>query len=114
MEGDKEARGSLAVGSRFITTRRIACLERRMTSEVTESEPDKSWAHSGIDGPIRAITHITITPLPSGAGSQVTLAIDFQGHGIARLFVPLVRWLGYKDGPAICRNLKQQLEGHSE
>jgi hypothetical protein len=42
---------------------------------------------------------------------RVTIDIDFEGHGIGKLLVPLVHRLGRKDIPANCRNLKERLEG---
>jgi hypothetical protein len=55
--------------------------------------------------------HVTVTPLGDSAQSRVTIDVDFEGHGIGILLVPLVRWLGRKDGPTNCRNLKERLEG---
>ena len=86
-------------------------LERTTSSEITEVNPPSTWAYHGVDGPIRAITRVTVAPLGDSAGSRVTINVDFQGHGIGKLLVPLVRWLGRKDSPTNCRNLKERLEG---
>ena len=55
--------------------------------------------------------HVTVAPLGDNARSRVTIDVDFEGHGIGKLLVPLVRWLGRKDSPTNCRNLKERLEG---
>jgi uncharacterized protein YndB with AHSA1/START domain len=103
--------GVSVVGSRFTSTRRIGRLERTTTSEITEINPPKSWAAHGVDGPIRPIMHVTVAPLEEGARSCVTIDVDFLGHGIGTLLVPFVRWLGRRDSPTNCRNLKERLEG---
>src|SRR5260370_25433488 len=58
--------------------------------------------------------HVTVAPLGDRARSRVTIDVDFEGHGIGKLLVPLVRWLGRKDSPTNCRNLKERLEGRDE
>ena len=103
--------GPPGVGSRFTTTRRIGRAERTRTSEITEINPTRSWAAHGVDGPIRPIMHVTVVPLGESARSHVTIDVDFEGHAIGKLLVPLVLWFGRKDGPTNCRNLKERLEG---
>jgi hypothetical protein len=34
--------------------------------------------------------NVTVDPLEQGARSRVTIAVDFEGHGIGKLLVPLV------------------------
>ncbi len=109
--GSIEGNGPPSVGSRFTTTRRIGRAERTTTSEITEINPPRSWTAHGVDGPIRPIMHVTVARLDEGARSRVTIDVDFLGHGIGTLLVPLVRWLGRRDSPTNCRNLKERLEG---
>jgi hypothetical protein len=107
MEGEKTP----GVGSKCITTRRIGCAERAVTSEITKSEPPASWAVRGIDGPIRADVDVTVEPLDGTARSRVTIALDFEGHGIGKLLVPLlVRRQARGEMPANLKRLKQRLE----
>ena len=112
--GRFEGDGPPGVGSRFTTTRRIGLAERTTTSKITEIIPPSSWAAHGIDGPVRPIMHVNVTPVGDSAHARVTIEVDFRGHGIGKLLVPLVRWLGRKDGPTNCRNLKERLEGGDE
>jgi uncharacterized protein YndB with AHSA1/START domain len=101
----------LGVGSRFVQTRRIGRAERSMTTEITASNPPRSWAAHGIDGPVRPSASITIEPLSGGTRSRVTFALDFDGPGIGKLLVPLVvRRLAAKGAPRSYRNLKERLE----
>jgi uncharacterized protein YndB with AHSA1/START domain len=98
------------LGSRFTTTRRIGRSERRMIQEVTEIDPPRSWAARGVDGPIRPSATLAIEPLDGGARSRVTIALDFEGHGIGVPLVPMVRRMAAKGAPMSYRTLTQRLE----
>ena len=108
-----EGGGPPAVGSKVITTRRVGRGERTMTMEMTEISPPRSWAVRGIDGPIRAIVNGTVEPL-DGARARVTIELDFEGHGIGKLLVPLVvRRQAKGELPRNAQLLKQRLEGEA-
>jgi uncharacterized protein YndB with AHSA1/START domain len=108
LEGD----GPLGRGSRVTQTRRIGRGERTMTSELTEYEPPRRFAFRGIDGPVRAIGKITVEPLEDGARSRTTIELDFEGHGIGKMLVPLVvRRQARNELPRDCQKLKERLEG---
>jgi uncharacterized protein YndB with AHSA1/START domain len=109
VEGD----GPAGVGSRFTTTRRIGGAERTMTQEITEHRPPRRWAAAGVDGPVRPSASVTVEPLGDGARSRVTFALDFEGHGIGRPLLPVVRRQALKLTPASYRKLKQRLEAGS-
>lgn len=99
-----------SVGSRFTTTRRIGRVERTMTQQITEISPPRSWAVHGVDGPIRPNVNLTVEPLNDGARSRVTIALDFEGHGIGKALLPLIRRQAQKGAPMSYRNLKERLE----
>jgi uncharacterized protein YndB with AHSA1/START domain len=106
-----EGGGAPAVGSKVVTTRKIGRLERTMTMEVTNMSPARSWAVRGIDGPVRGVVNGTVEPLDDGARSRVTIELDFEGHGLGKLLVPLVvRRQAQKEMPKNQRNLKERLE----
>jgi uncharacterized protein YndB with AHSA1/START domain len=108
--GTMEA-GTVSVGSKCTTTRRIGGAEREVISEVTKLDPPTSWAVRGLDGPIRAIVDVTVQPLSGNARSRVTIKLDFEGYGIGKLLIPLiVRRQARKEMPANCQELKQRLE----
>jgi hypothetical protein len=101
----------VTVGSRAVVTRRVGRREQPMTAELAELNPPRSWAVRGIDGPVRGNVKGTIEPLDDGARSRVTIELDFEGHGIGRLLVPLVvRRQAQKEVPRNQRRLKQLLE----
>jgi hypothetical protein len=78
---------------------------------MTELNPPRSWAVRGIDGPIRGIVNGTVEPVDDGARSRVTIELDFEGHGLGKLLVPLVvRRQAQKEMPRNLRNLKNRLE----
>jgi hypothetical protein len=97
-----------------MTTRRIGGAEREATSEVTKLDPPTSWAVHGIDSPIRAIVNVTVEPLNGSAQSRVTIELDFEGHGVGKLLVPLiVRRQARNEMPANRRRLKQRIEARA-
>ena len=64
----------------------------------------------GIDGPIRATVDLTVEPL-ADSSSRLTIAVDFDGHGIGKLLVPLiVRRQAHKEMPANVAALKRRVE----
>ena len=84
-----EGQGPVGVGSHVQMTRRIGRGERTMTAKMTAYDPPQSFGFRGIDGPIRAIGKGTVEPVGEGR-SRFTMELDFEGHGIGKLLVPLV------------------------
>jgi uncharacterized protein YndB with AHSA1/START domain len=106
-----EGGGRPGAGARFTTTRRIGGVERTMTQEVTERTPPERWAVRGVDGPVRPHAEVTVEPLGGGAASRVTFALDFDGDGIGRALLPMVRRQTATAAPVSYRTLKERLEG---
>jgi uncharacterized protein YndB with AHSA1/START domain len=99
------------VGSRVVQTRRMGRREQTMTSEITEISPPTSWAVRGVDGPVRAMVKGTVEPLDDGGRSRVTIELDFEGHGVGKLLVPLVvRRQAQRQMPHNMSRLKERLE----
>src|SRR5437899_4411883 len=99
-----------AVGTRSFTTRRIGGANRASISELTHIEPPRRWGVRGIDGPIRAIVDLNVESL-SEHMSRLTIALDFEGHGIGKLLVPLVvRREARQEMPTNLSTLKSRLE----
>ena len=115
VSGCMEGSGPPGVGSRCTTTRRIGGTERTVTSEITEIRLPKSWAVHGVNGPIRAIVNVSVEPLNENTRSRVTIALDFEGHGIGKLLVPLVvRRQARNEIPTNLRRLKERLENRDQ
>jgi uncharacterized protein YndB with AHSA1/START domain len=99
------------VGSRCTTTRKIGGAEREVVTEITEYDPPRRWADHGIEGPIRAVVSVRVDPLDEPNRSRVTISVDFEGHGIGKLLVPLmVRPQARREMPGNMSSLKQRLE----
>ena len=82
--------GPMRVGSKATMTRRMGKREQTFTTELTEWNPPRSYAFRGIDGPVRPIGKGRLEPLDDGRSTRFTFEIDFEGHGIGKLLVPLV------------------------
>ena len=102
--------GGPEVGDVCVTTRRIGGSERAAASRLVTVDPPRAWAVRGTDGPIRALVDLTVVPL-SEERSRLTISVDFNGHGIGRILVPLlVRREARKEMPANLAKLKARLE----
>ena len=109
--GRMDSVGPLQIGDRCITTRRSGLADRPATSERVRFDPPHQWGVRGVDGPIRAIVDVTVEPR-SDTSAQLTITVDFEGHGIGRLLVPLlVRREARREMPVNVTTLKQRLEG---
>jgi hypothetical protein len=111
VSGQMESAGAPKVGDRCLTTRRIGFADRPNTSELVLFDPPHQWGVRGVDGPIRAIVAVSVEPR-SDTSANLTIALDFEGHGIGRLLVPLlVRRQARREMPVNVAALKQRLEG---
>jgi uncharacterized protein YndB with AHSA1/START domain len=107
----REGHTPVAVGSRLVVTRRIGRREMRATTEVSELDPPRSWRFHAVDGPVRGIETGTIESLDDGERSRVTIALEFETHGIGKLLAPLVvRPQARSQLPTNERKLKEVLE----
>jgi hypothetical protein len=78
---------------------------------MTELHPPRTWANRGVGGiPVIAIANGTVEPLDAGKRSRVTIACEFQGHGIGKLLVPLLARRLAKQLPRDEQKLKELLE----
>jgi uncharacterized protein YndB with AHSA1/START domain len=107
----RENGGPLSVGSRALVTRRVGPRTSARTEEITELNPPSAWEVRGAGGRLTAIAIGTIEPLDNGERSRVTIALDFEAHGIGTLLLPLVRRQARKQLPRNERRLREVLEG---
>ena len=99
-----------AVGTKCVTTRRIGGANRPSSSKLVQIDPPRSWGVRGIDGPIRAAVDLVVEPL-TGSRSRLTISVDFTGHGIGKILVPLmVRREARKEMPGNIAALKHRME----
>jgi hypothetical protein len=102
--------GPTRVGSRATETRRVPGGPRKLTYEITEWDPPRKASFRGQNGPIRAVGTFTAEPTGDGSRSRVTLRLDFEGHGLGKLLLPLVRRDARKQVPQDQARLKERLE----
>jgi Polyketide cyclase / dehydrase and lipid transport len=77
---------------------------------MTDLSPPTTWAIRGVDGPVRGVVNGTVEPVDGGR-SRVWIELDFEGHGLGKLLVPLVaRRQARKEMPRNLRHLKERLE----
>ena len=110
MDGAGSGTQTPAVGAKCVTTRRIGGTNRASTSELVHIDPPRTWGVRGADGPIRAAVDVVVE-LVTGSRSRLTISVDFTGHGIGTILVPLmVRREARKEMPANMAMLKQRME----
>jgi uncharacterized protein YndB with AHSA1/START domain len=110
IDGHIDESGTPSVGARCLTTRRIGFANRPVTAEITHIDPPRTWGVRGVDGAIRATVEVAVEPLAEDR-ARLTIAIDFEGHGIGQLLVPLVvRRDARKEMPTNLATLKKRLE----
>ena len=110
VSGHLDSSGSPAVGDICRTSRRIGGAVRESTSRITHVDPPRTWGVQGIDGPIRAIVDVTVEPVAE-TRSRLTISVDFTGHGIGKVLVPLVvRREARTEMPANLAALKERVE----
>jgi hypothetical protein len=108
--GRMDRPGLPEVGDHCVTTRRIGGAERPSTSAVVRINAPQVWSVRGIDGPIRASVDLDVEPITE-TRSRLTVSVDFQGHGIGKVLVPLlVRRQAAEEMPTNVRALKARLE----
>ena len=111
VSGHMDTDGLSTVATKCVTTRRIGFAERAVTAEITHIAPPRTWGVRGVDGPIRAIVSVTVDPIDAGRRSRLTIDLDFEGHGIGKLLVPLaVRRQARNEMPTNLQALKDRLE----
>jgi uncharacterized protein YndB with AHSA1/START domain len=110
MEGPGNGTRAPAVGAKCVTTRRIGGASRPTTSELVHIDPPRTWGVRGTGGPIRAAVDVLVEPV-TGSRSRLTISVDFTGHGIGKILVPLmVRPQARKEMPGNMAALKKRME----
>jgi uncharacterized membrane protein len=104
-----ETEGPTRVGSRARDRRRVPGGVREITYEITEHDPPRRASFRGVDGPVRPVGTVSVIPLDASR-SRVMLELDFEGRGIGKLLLPLVRRDAAKHVPADQQRLKERLE----
>src|SRR5947209_413191 len=97
-------------GTRVKETRRVQGRSMTASWEVTDYDPGHRYGLHGVDGPVRPVVTMTLSPHEGGAQTQVDIEIDFETSGIGRLFGALARRSARHDVVTDGQHLKQRLE----
>ena len=101
--------GPVRVGTRVTDVRKVPGGKRAISYEITAHDPPRTSSFRGLNGPIRVVGTVTVDPAGDGR-SRVTIDLDFEGHGLGKLLVPMVRRDARKHVPINQAKLKERLE----
>lgn len=105
-----ESEGPTKVGTKVTETRRLGGREQKVSYEITEHDPPRTFAFRGVNGPIRPLGKSTVEPVGDGSRSRVTIELDLTGHGVGVLLAPIARSQLRKQVPKDQQGLKERLE----
>ena len=107
-----DTEGPVRVGTRVTEVRKVPGGKREISYEITAHDPPRTSSFRGINGPIRVVGTAMVEPAGEGR-SRVTIDLDFEGHGLGKLLVPIVRRDARKRVPVNQAKLKERLESAS-
>jgi len=110
LEVKVETEGEVRVGSRMKQKRDVGLGTRTFTIELTAYDPPRMFGFQGVDGPVRPEGKVSFEALDEGRRTRYTMDMDFKGHGLGMLLLPLVRRDAAKQVPEALTHLKQKLE----
>ena len=105
-----ETEGPTRVGTRAVETRKVPGATRTFPFEVTEHDPPSRTSFKVTGGPVRPEGTMTFAPLDGGTRTRVDFEIEFHGHGLGVLLLPIVNRDAKKLVPQDLALLKQRLE----
>jgi uncharacterized membrane protein len=108
-----ETEGPTRVGTRAVETRRVPGGTRSFPFEMTEHDPPRRSSFQVTGGPVRPHGTMTFTPLDNGTRTRVDFQMEFVGHGLGVLLLPLVNRDARRQVPKDMSALKQRLESTS-
>jgi hypothetical protein len=108
-----DTEGPVRVGTRVTEVRKVPGGKREISYEITAHDPPRTSSFRGVNGPIRVVGTVTVEPAGEGR-SRVTIDLDFEGHGLGKLLLPLVRRDASKRVPVNQAKLKERLESGAQ
>jgi uncharacterized protein YndB with AHSA1/START domain len=96
------------LGTRVRETRRVSGRSMTATWEVTDYDIGHRYGIHGIDGPVRPVVMMTLLPVDDG--TRVSTEIDFETHGVGKVFGILARRSARRDVHADLDHLRERLE----
>ena len=108
-----ETDGPTRVGTRAVQTRHVPGGNRSFPYEVTEHDPPKRTSFRVTGGPVRPVGSMTFTSLDNGTRTRIDFQMEFHGHGLGVLLLPLVLRDARREVPQNLSALKDRLESDS-
>jgi uncharacterized protein YndB with AHSA1/START domain len=108
-----ETDGPVGVGTKAVDTRKVPGGTREFPFEMTEFDAPNRMSFQVTDGPVRPSGTMTFTPLDGGTRTKVEFTMEFKGHGLGVLLIPLVNRDARKIAPKDLEQLKSRLESPS-
>jgi uncharacterized membrane protein len=107
-----ETEGPTRVGTKAVETRRVPGGNRTFPFEMTEHDPPRRSSFQVTGGPVRPHGSMTFTSLDNGTRTRVDFQMEFHGHGLGVLLLPLVLRDAHREVPKNLSALKQRLESN--
>jgi uncharacterized membrane protein len=107
-----ETEGPTRVGTKAVETRRVPGGTRTFPFEMTEHDSPRRSSFQVTGGPVRPHGTITLTSLENGTRTRVDVQLEFAGHGLGVLLLPLVHRDARREVPKNLNALKQRLESN--
>jgi uncharacterized membrane protein len=104
-----ETDGPTRVGTRVVEHRNLPGGTRDFSYEVTEHEPPRKTSFRGTAGLVRPVGTYTVDP-KGESSSRMNVELDFEGHGVGKLFAVLARRQAVKEVPVDHEKFKERLE----
>lgn len=105
-----ETPGPTRVGTKAVDTRKVPLGKQKFPFEITEHDPPSRTSFQVTGGPVRPHGTMTFTPLDDGKRTRVDFTMEFVGHGIGKLLLPLVNRDARRLVPKDLEALKQHME----
>jgi uncharacterized protein YndB with AHSA1/START domain len=108
-----ETEGPTRVGTKGVDTRHVPGGPRDIPYEITECDAPRRLAFKVTDGPLRPVGSLTLTSLENGTRTRVDFEMEFHGHGLGVVLLPIANRDARKHVPDDMAALKQRLESPS-
>jgi uncharacterized membrane protein len=105
-----ETEGPIRVGTRAQEKRHVPGGHQSYHYEITQYDPPRAAAFQVVSGPVRPHGTIRFTSLEDGTRTRVELEMEFTGHGLGKLLVPIAARDARKHVPGDLEKLKEQVE----
>jgi uncharacterized membrane protein len=110
LEVKVESDGPTRSGSTAQETRKVPIGKQTYHYVITDFDPPKVVGFRVTTGPVRPEGKITLTPLDDGSRTRADFEMEFKGHGLGVVLVPLATRDARKQVPGDLQSLKERVE----